>query len=140
MPSFWPREFTLEQNFAGIVLSEESFLCQSLDDFDVVVQEKRSSPNRRPDDEVNLCQIFQIAREHQFSATNLLPKPRYVGPDMGNPAKGFDDVDWDSIMLYGAAPGRDPILKRSDGTIFQGNLFPIPRDVIEIQSLVIKKY
>jgi hypothetical protein len=104
-----------------------------------------------------VCENLGAANDWNFSANNWLPISGVYRHDPGVQYLGasYDQVDWDSIMLYPsgaggigdanppASPGADPesydrrhpVLLRNDGARIRANAVPSKGDVAGIKQL-----
>ncbi|KAK0613260.1 hypothetical protein B0T14DRAFT_437665 [Immersiella caudata] len=138
------------------VFDSTTFTCQNLQDWQAVRDTLTTGATGDLEMEM-ACSIQGSAATKRFSAQDWLP---LVGGgtalklENADPAHGYRDLDWKSLMLYPsraggkgkASPpgpgqplnindGRAPVLLRRDGQEMNINLFPSPRDILGIRQM-----
>ncbi|CAK7197529.1 hypothetical protein SEUCBS139899_000177 [Sporothrix eucalyptigena] len=145
---FWGQPYI--QEFTGSVFGAQ-FKCEALADYEKAMNWVRKN---RPDLVDQICVYRGAASLANFSAAEWLPITSMTRSHASSPGQGtYDDVDWDSIMLYpsgaggsGTAAGPDTpgglvrdnranVLLRNDGIKLKINLVPSPLDIQGIRKL-----
>ncbi|RAL14758.1 uncharacterized protein BO97DRAFT_412062 [Aspergillus homomorphus CBS 101889] len=111
------------------------FNCENLEDFDRVTRGMTREQIYGPE---GVCVNYRAALNVGFMAADFLPYP--LGDVTGPRGKwpSMDQVDWDSIMIYGSTAGAKEgtnVLTKIDGTVFLGNLVPSSGDVAGIMEM-----
>ncbi|TPX13307.1 uncharacterized protein E0L32_006280 [Thyridium curvatum] len=122
-------------SFANGVIFGDKFDCAAIPGYMEVLQKAIADGNG---DERLLCVSKRMADKYNFTAGQWLPWRTFKSKNSYYAGQSYDDVDWESIMLYGSSDGSatgTPILLRNDGQSFQSNFRPSLGDVEGIRTL-----
>ena len=157
-PAFWKYEVSegvpngAQNQGSGWTWSSAQFDCKALSDYERISAQVREL---QPKDLDTICVVRRVARRYGFSAMEWLPDTSSnLKREVSNIYAEESDVDWQSIMLYPsrsggkgpAAPanegeemdandGRSSVLKRRDGSNWNGNYHPSERDIRGIREI-----
>ncbi|KXJ88346.1 hypothetical protein Micbo1qcDRAFT_214179 [Microdochium bolleyi] len=160
-PYFWGFPYGVHSDniLAGNVFGDR-FDCAALKDHARVmaaIDAKHGSDGKAAQIKIDVCTNHGAAEEWGFSAHDWLPIKADITYTQGIPAvdADYDDVDWDSIMMYPSGAGgigtarppsgpsespsdydqRRPVLLRNDGGSIHTNAIPSVGDVAGIRNL-----